>query len=457
MNIHNRINSICLILANMIAIAGFALPLFLKWKRRPKLRLRLSNSEESLFTNFGFDNSEYKENLSLKIEVENLGKNEADDVELTINEVYCGNVKINIPPTNLYWSYQDEKVTKNLVSDTKTRILGRTKRHCDFIFLLRRYKSSNVEKGVFGSPQSQYLQFAKNGHYKILLSAGLLSYKSSEWLIEFDLDMTKSEKTDIVSNLKCKKNENTRKRIMKDKVMKFLFCGLVISLNVLFVLNLLFDFISSLFFKDPVYMFLFVFLSVIIFSSTLIDSIQACLEGKKFKKLTRIFLSIVFLVFCVPICFYHPKFTVDNLLLGKYSDWIAFIGVLLTIPSVISAYVIEKDKKVTHSKSNQKSENDGKTGDELLGFRIVVERSFSDGKRFRKNENILEVANWLGNMTGDNLWFEMNSWYEENKKQYSNYPLINAKQDNWHGNEEWLRQLNAFAEYLRNTGKLADN
>ncbi len=244
---------------------------------------------------------------------------------------------------------------------------------------------------------------------------------------------------------------------MKDKVKKFLFFGLVISLNVLFVLNLMFDFISSSFFKDPVYIFLFVFLLVIIFSSTLIDSIQTCLEGKKFKKLTRIFLSIVFLVFCVPICFYHPKFTADNLLLEKYSDWIAFIGVLLTIPSVISAYVIEKDKKVTHSKSNQKSENDGKTGDKLLGFRIVAERSFSDGKRFRKNENILEVANWLGNVSGDNLWLEMNSWYEENKKQYSNYPLINAKQDNWQGNEEWLRQINAFTEYLRNSGQLADN
>ncbi len=217
MSVHNWINSICLILANLIAIVGFALPLFLKWTRRPKLGLRLSNSEESLFTNFGFDNSEYKENLSLKIEVENLGKNEADDVELTINEVYCGNIKINIPPTNLYWSYQDEKVKKNLVSDTKTRILGKTKRHCDFIFLLRKDRDSNVEKGVFGSPQSQYLQFTKNGHYKISLSVGLLSYKSSEWVIEFDLDMNKSEKTDIVSNLECKKNEKKAEKVFYER------------------------------------------------------------------------------------------------------------------------------------------------------------------------------------------------------------------------------------------------
>lgn len=204
MNILNFIEIFCLVIGTLIATLGFALPLFNEWNNRPKLKIKLDTNDPTLFTNFSFEN-EYKENLSLKIEVENTGKLQADDVQLTIQKVIVNKKQIKIPPMNLFWSYQDYKVSKNLELETKTRILGNTKKHCDFIFLCRRDYYSKIELGYFVTPNQQYLKITNSGKYEIELSIGLLAKEAEKYIISFDLDMNRTEKTEIISNLHTEK------------------------------------------------------------------------------------------------------------------------------------------------------------------------------------------------------------------------------------------------------------
>ena len=199
-NIKEIIEISCLVIGTLIAFLGFALPLFNKWRNKPKLQINLDTKDPSLFTNFSFNN-EFKENLSLKIEVENTGKLQADDVQLTIQTVTVNDKLINIPPMNLFWSYQDDRVSKNLELKTQTRILGNTKQHCDFIFLFRKNLYSNIDYGYFVSSNSQYMKITESGKYKIELTLGMLGAKAEKYIITFNLDKSKKEKTDIISNL----------------------------------------------------------------------------------------------------------------------------------------------------------------------------------------------------------------------------------------------------------------
>lgn len=204
MNAKEIIEICCLVVGTFIAFFGFALPFLSKQLNKPKLKINLNTIDSSLFTNFSFEN-EFKENLSLKIEVENIGKLQADDVQLTIQKIYVNNQNINIPPMNLFWSYQDDRVSKNLELETKSRILGNTKQHCDFIFLLRKDYVSKIEFGYFVSPNSQCMKITENGKYEIELSLGMLGAKAEKYTISLDLDMNKTEKTEIISNLHTKK------------------------------------------------------------------------------------------------------------------------------------------------------------------------------------------------------------------------------------------------------------
>ena len=200
MNSKDFIEISCLAIGTLIAFFGFALPLLNEWRNRPKLKIHLNIKDPSLFTNFSFNN-EFKENLSLKIEVENTGKLQADDVQLTIQHVKVNNVPSSIPPINLYWSYQDDRIRKNFELKTQTRILGNTKQHCDFIFLIRQNFDTGVEFGYFVSPNNQYLKIIDNGTYEIELSIGMLGSKAEKYILSFNLDKSKKEKTDIISNL----------------------------------------------------------------------------------------------------------------------------------------------------------------------------------------------------------------------------------------------------------------
>ena len=195
-----NVESWAIIIGTIVAFIAFIVPIFMKRRNRPKLKINLNTKDSSLFTNFSFNN-EFKENLSLKIEVENTGKLQADDVQLTIQHVRVNNVPSSIPPMNLFWSYQDDRIRKNLELNTKARILGNSKQHCDFIFLIRQNFDTGVEFGYFVSENDQYLKIIDNGTYEIELSIGMLGAKAEKYTITFNLDKNKKEKTDIISNL----------------------------------------------------------------------------------------------------------------------------------------------------------------------------------------------------------------------------------------------------------------
>ena len=195
-----NVESWAIIIGTIVAFIAFIVPIIMKRRNRPKLKINLNTKDSSLFTNFSFNN-EFKENLSLKIEVENTGKLQADDVQLTIHHVKVNNVPSSIPPMNLFWSYQDDRIRKNLELNTKARILGNSKQHCDFIFLIRQNFDTGVEFGYFVSENDQYLKIIDNGTYEIELSIGMLGAKAEKYIITFNLDKSKKEKTDIISNL----------------------------------------------------------------------------------------------------------------------------------------------------------------------------------------------------------------------------------------------------------------
>ena len=204
MDVIKNIESLAIIVGTIVAFVTFIVPHILKRNSRPILKIKLDTNDPTLFTNFSFEN-EYKENVSFKIEVENTGKLQADDVQLTIQKVIVNNNQIKIPPMNLFWSYQDDKVSKNLELETKTRILGNTKKHCDFIFLFRRDYYSKIELGYFVTPNQQYLKITDSGKYEIELTIGLLDKKAEKYIISFDLEMNRTEKTEIISNLHTEK------------------------------------------------------------------------------------------------------------------------------------------------------------------------------------------------------------------------------------------------------------
>ena len=49
------------------------------------------------------------------------------------------------------------------------------------------------------------MKITENGKYEIELSLGMLGAKAEKYTISLDLDMNKTEKTEIISNLHTKK------------------------------------------------------------------------------------------------------------------------------------------------------------------------------------------------------------------------------------------------------------
>lgn len=71
--------------------------------------------------------------------------------------------------------------------------------------MLRKDYVSKIEFGFFVSPNSQCMKITENGKYEIELSLGMLGAKAEKYTISLDLDMNKTEKTEIISNLHTKK------------------------------------------------------------------------------------------------------------------------------------------------------------------------------------------------------------------------------------------------------------
>ena len=108
-------------------------------------------------------------------------------------------------------------------------------------------------------------------------------------------------------------------------------------------------------------------------------------------------------------------------MLSTFNEWVCFIGFLITFINIVSGLIIKKDISLDKDCST----TNNKISAEFNSFKIIDTPFFGNGKKLRKNGNTLEVANWLENNTGDNLWILMNEWYSSHKNEYKNYPIIN--------------------------------
>ena len=224
--------------------------------------------------------------------------------------------------------------------------------------------------------------------------------------------------------------------------MKNVFSFIFISIGtLLFILNSFFNFIKINLIKDPLFLFVFILIVFFINIKTLYTYFQNLYYGKKYFKIFLFIIVSLFTLLVIPGISYLNK-SETEFLLCSFSEWVCFIGFLITFINIISSLIIKKD--ISLDKNSSTSNN--KISVEFNSFQIIDVPFFDNKKRLRKNGNILEVANWLGNNSGDNLWNLMNEWYSFHQDEYKNYPLINAKENNWKGNKEWLNQLNAFAK-----------
>ena len=228
--------------------------------------------------------------------------------------------------------------------------------------------------------------------------------------------------------------------------MKNVFSFIFISIGtLLFILNSFFNFIKINLIKDPLFLFVFILIVFFINIKTLYTYFQNLYYGKKYFKIFLFIIVSLFTLLVIPGISYLNK-SETEFLLCSFSEWVCFIGFLITFINIISSLIIKKD--ISLDKNSSTSNN--KISVEFNSFQIIDVPFFDNKKRLRKNGNILEVANWLGNNSGDNLWNLMNEWYSFHQDEYKNYPIINAKANNWTGNEEWIQQLNSFAKENQN-------
>lgn len=143
----------------------------------------------------------------------------------------------------------------------------------------------------------------------------------------------------------------------------------------------------------------------------------------------------------------------------KFSCYVNYVTVLTSIlglNGLITYFIAENSSKNSRETTAQQKCNPSTDG-KIYGFRIEIDKANFNGKRFKVESGILLVANYLGNGSGDNLWFKMNKWYENFGNKKEDYPLFNARLNNWEGNEAWYRQLNDFVNYLKQNNELAED
>ena len=139
-----------------------------------------------------------------------------------------------------------------------------------------------------------------------------------------------------------------------------------------------------------------------------------------------------------------------------YVNYVTVLTSILGLNGLITYFIAENSSKNSRETTAQQKNNPSTDG-KLYGFRIEINKASFYGKRFKVISGILLVANYLGNGSGDNLWFEMNKWYEQYGNKKDDYPLFNARANNWQGNEVWYRQLNDFVNYLKQNNALDED
>lgn len=218
---------------------------------------------------------------------------------------------------------------------------------------------------------------------------------------------------------------------------------------ILYVVNFFVIKISII--KDPVFLFLFFAWILLSNYNLYYEKLMNSFQDKKCKTITLTVFVILLILLSFPVCIYYFCCT-KNFLLKTYSEWVTFIGFFIAFFTFVSGIVINKENNedINYQNTKKNSGTSVKNNYKYTKFEVVPISSFSNGKQFKVEGNVLKVADWLENMSGDNLWKIMNPWFEKNKHSYNNFPIINAKANNWQGNEEWQKQLNDFINDNKN-------
>lgn len=197
--------------------------------------------------------------------------------------------------------------------------------------------------------------------------------------------------------------------------------------------------------QDPVFLFLLLTWILLSNYNLYYEKLMNSLQDKKFKTITLTVFVILLILLSFPVSIYYFCYT-KNFLLKTYSEWVTFIGFFIAFFTFLGGVIINKENNEDINCQNTKknSGTSAKNNYKYTKFEIVSTSSFSNGKLFKVEENVLKVADWLDNMSGDNLWKIMNPWFQENRDKYKNYPVVNAKSNNCQGNEEWQKQLTDF-------------
>lgn len=182
------------------SVATILLTLIYKKMTLPKLIVSTSLGDEALFTQINGND------FSLKLDVSNIGKSDAEQVQLSLNKIIFENQEQPVEPLQLTWSYQDAKSEANQPLETQTSIQAGSHSHCDFLFFIYHSKY----KPVLASQVMQFNELKNNGHYKIELAVGAKDIKTAFWEIEFNINPESADKNKIISRISCyKKNKNT--------------------------------------------------------------------------------------------------------------------------------------------------------------------------------------------------------------------------------------------------------
>lgn len=193
--------------------------------------------------------------------------------------------------------------------------------------------------------------------------------------------------------------------------------------------------------------------------------IKECIYSNYPKEKIFSFCAFILLSFFLITLLYFCRNKNEN---ENIKDFLGFFSSVVTIgsiPSLFSWLFAEKqvEKRNAENKSTYSSP---KNLDEVMitrensrGISTFVRAINSANKNavFILENNKLIVNNYLGNLSGDNLWYEMNEWFYSNGKIGKNHPLINAQENNWHGNDAWATQLDEFISYLRKNNKLEES
>lgn len=209
----------------VIALITVFIPYIYKKMTLPKLVVSTSVNDEALFTQINGND------FSLKLDISNIGKSNAEQVQLTLNKIIFENQELSVEPLKLFWSYQDAKSSTRQPLETQTSIQSGSHSHCDFIFFIQTAACSKYNAYI-ASQVMQFNELKNNGHYKIELAVGAKDIKTTFWEIEFTINFDSTDKDKIIPNIHCKKK---RGFCMKNIVKNILNCLIMILTIVVFL------------------------------------------------------------------------------------------------------------------------------------------------------------------------------------------------------------------------------